>query len=123
MRRIRKKSGDAGMTQTMKYIIGVIVLVILITIGGVFWYMEATKPERDALNGSGLDEEEYDDEGGLKVEESGSGGTIDMEDDDKKENGSGSGSGSGSGGNSGNLEGEKEPEKETEEEPDFGRIF
>ena len=48
-----------------------------------FELMEAKKPERDALNGAGLDEDEYDDEGGLKVEESGSGGTIEL--DDKKD--------------------------------------
>lgn len=130
MKLTKKNDNKAPMSQTMKYVIGVVVLVVLIVIGGVAWYMESTKSERDALNGTGLEEEEWDDEGGLKVEEEGDGGTIDF-DDDKKDDKNDNKNNNKNDNKNNNKNDDKNDDKkdddkvkkEDDDDIDFGRIF
>ena len=57
-----KLAKQVAMNQTMKYTIGVVVLVALIAVGGTLWYIEANPTHKPSNNG-----------GGLKVEESAEG--------------------------------------------------
>lgn len=143
----KKRAKQLMEDKRMKYLLGVIVLMVLVGVIAVLCNIEANPTEDNPTQSEqGQDEEE---KGGLKVEEQGDGDTIDFEDitdnknqnsgDGNKNTGNGdksSGNGDKNTGNDGlqnqDPEAGKKPDEDPDKNPDndksdgsedFGKLF